>query len=91
MNFFRSEEHLRNWKDFQESKKAGIISLNDAMQLFSVPFFTKRREPEYFSYAAKYAVHMIATMEILENAGAFWRLKWFERIVFSLVLKLKLE
>jgi len=89
MNFFRSEEHLRNWKDFQESKKGGIISLDAAMRLFSVPFFTRRREPEYFSHAAKYAAGMIAAMETLDNAGSFWRLKWFERIVFSLVLRLK--
>ena len=89
MNFFRSEEHLRNWKGYQENKKEGIITLSDAMRLFSRPFFTKRREPDYFSHMAKYAADMIATMSTLQNAGSYWRLKWFEKLVFSLVLKFK--
>jgi hypothetical protein len=89
MNFFRSEEHLRNWKGYQESKKEGIIALSDAIRLFSGPFFTKRSEPDYFSHMAKYAADMIATMATLENAGSYWRLKWFEKLVLSLVLKLK--
>jgi hypothetical protein len=89
MNFFRSEEHLRNWKGYQENKKEGIIALSDAMRLFSRPFFTKRRAPDYFSHMAKYAADMIATMSTLQNAGSYWRLKWFEKLVFSLVLKFK--
>ena len=89
MNFFRSEEHLRNWKGYQEDKKEGIIALSDAIRLFSGPFFTKRSEPDYFSHMAKYAADMIATMATLENAGSYWRLKWFEKLVLSLVLKLK--
>jgi hypothetical protein len=89
MNFFRSEEHLRNWEGFQEIKKEGIIALSDAMRLFSGPYFTKRREPDYFSDKIRYAADMVATMDTLENAGSYWRLKWFEKIVFSLVVKLK--
>ena len=34
MNFFRSEEHLKNWEDYNEKNKGGIISLNDLMTLF---------------------------------------------------------
>jgi hypothetical protein len=89
MNFFRSEEHLRNWEGFQEINKEGIIALSDAMRLFSGPYFTKRREPDYFSHKIRYAADMVAAMDTLENAGSYWRLKWFEKIVFSLVVKLK--
>ncbi len=89
MNFFRSEEHLRKWEGFKKDGKEGIITLSDAMRLFSGPFFTKRREPDYFSHMAKYAADMIATMDTLENAGSYWRLKWFEKLILSLVMKLK--
>ena len=89
MNFFRSEEHLRKWEGFKEDKKEGIITLSDAMRLFSGPFFTKRREPDYFFHMAKYSADMIPIMDSLKNAGSYWRLKWFEKLVFGLVLKLK--
>jgi hypothetical protein len=89
MNFFRSEEHLRKWKDFKTGVKEGIITLSDAMKLFSGPFFTKRREPDYFSHMVKYSADMIQIMDSLKNAGSYWRLNWFEKLVFGLVLKLK--
>jgi hypothetical protein len=89
MNFFRSEEHLRNWKDFQENKKGGIIALSDLMQLFSGPYFTKRREPNYFSNMIQYTAAMIATLDTLKNAGLYWRLKWFEKLAFSFLIRLK--
>jgi len=90
MNFFRSEEHLRNWEGFQEKKKGGIIALSDLMRLFSGPYFTNRRDPNYFSHMSEYATVMIATLDSLENAGAYWRLKWFEKLGYSLALKLGL-
>jgi hypothetical protein len=90
MNFFRSEEHLRNWEGFKEKKKGGIIPLDDLMRLFSRPYFTNRREPDYFSHLGEYAADMVTTLDSLENAGAYWRLKWFEKLGFSLALKLGL-
>ena len=59
MHFFRSEEHLRNWKGFQEDKKGGIIALTDLMRLFSRPYFTKRTEPDYFSHMGEYMMDMV--------------------------------
>jgi hypothetical protein len=89
MNFFRSEDHLSKWEGFQEDKKEGIIALSDAMRLFSGPFFTKRREPDYLSHMARYVAEIIAIQDTLEHAGSYWRLKWFEKPIFSFVLKLK--
>jgi hypothetical protein len=89
MNFFRSEEHLRSWEGFRKGREGGMISLADAMRLFSGPFFTRRRESDYFSHMARYSAQMIPVMESLEHAGSYWRLKRLEKLVFSLVLKLK--
>ena len=67
MNFFRSEEHLRNWEGFQEKKKGGIIALNTLMKLFSGPYFTNRGRPDYFSHMSEY-MH-----GFLDNIGQPWR------------------
>jgi hypothetical protein len=87
MHFFRSEEHLRNWEGFEEQKKGGIIALSDLMRLFSGQYFTKRREPDYFSHIREYLTEMITTLDSLENVGSYWRLKWFEKLGLSLALK----
>jgi hypothetical protein len=90
MNFFRSEEHLRNWEGFNEKKKGGIITPSDLMQLFSGPYFTKRRELDYFSHMGEYLADMIASLDSLGNAGTYWRMGRLEKLGFSLARKLGL-
>ncbi|MDY6933422.1 MAG: hypothetical protein SVZ03_04270 [Spirochaetota bacterium] len=88
MNFFRSEEHLRNWEGFKEKKKGGIISLNTLMQLFSGPYFTNRRNPDYFSHMGEYTSDMLILLNKLENAGDYWRLNRLEKVGFYIGEKL---
>ena len=88
MNFFRSEEHLRNLDGFMEKNIGGKISLNDLMTLFSGSYFKNRRDPDYFLKMGGYFGETITTLGTLENAGSFWRLKWFEKLGFSLAVKL---
>ncbi|MEW6443358.1 MAG: hypothetical protein AB1640_20670 [bacterium] len=90
MNFFRSEEHLRNWKGFQEKTRAGIIPTADLMRLFSRPYFTNRRQPDYFSHMSEYLADMISTLDKLDNAGAYWRMGRLEKFAFSIAMKLGL-
>lgn len=87
MNFFRSEEHLQNWKGFK-NKTGGIITLKDLMRLFSRPYFKNRRQEDYLSHMGAYLLNMIATLGTLENAGSYWRMKWFEKLGVTLGLKL---
>jgi hypothetical protein len=90
MNFFRSEEHLRKWEGFQEKKKGGIIALSTLMKLFSGPYFTNRRNPDYFSHMGQYLADMISSLDRLENAGAYWRLGRLEKLGFSVGQRLGL-
>ena len=90
MNFFRSEEHLRKWQGFQEKKKGGIIAISDLMRLFSGPYFVNRRNPDYYSHMGKYLADMISQLDTLKEAGAYWRMKWFEKLGVSLGIKLGL-
>jgi hypothetical protein len=90
MNFFRSEEHLRRWEGFSEKKRGGIISPADIMQLFSGPYFTKRREVDYFSHMGAYLSDMIASLDSLGSAGTYWRLGRVEKLGVYLANKLGL-
>ena len=90
MNFFRSEEHLRNWEGFQEKRKGGIISLDSLMQLFSGPYFTNRSRPDYVSHMSEYMAEMLATLEKLPKAGDHWRMSPLEKFGFTLAMKLGL-
>ena len=90
MHFFRSEEHLRKWEGFNEKTKGGIIALRDLMRLFSGPYFTKRRELDYFSHMGDYLTDLIASLDFLDNAGSYWCMRRWEKLGFSLGRKLGL-
>jgi len=90
MNFFRSEVNITSHVGSDRKKEKGIISLDDLMKLFSGPYFTNRRQPDYFSHMGDYLPDMIATLDTLENAGSYWRMKWFEKLGVKLGVKLGL-
>lgn len=90
MNFFRSEEHLRRWEGYQESKKGGIISVNSLMQLFSGPFFTDRNKPDYVSRTSDVMADFIGELDKLQEAGDYWKLSAIEKFGFRMAMKLGL-
>ena len=90
MNFFRSEEHLRNWEGFEEKRKGGIISLDSLMQLFSGPYFTNRSGPDYVSHMSEYMADFMGELDKLPDAGNYWKLSSFEKAAFSLAMKMGL-
>jgi hypothetical protein len=75
MTFFRSEEHLRNWAQFDPATKEGIISLSDLVKLFSGSLFKRRMDPDYVSHMPEYRAEIVNDLQKLEKAGAFWQLQ----------------
>ncbi len=73
MNFFRSEEHVRNWARFDPSTVDGIIPLLDLVRLFSGPYFRRRMDLDWVSRKQEYARQMIATMIEIGKTGPFWK------------------
>ena len=73
MNLFRSEEHVRNGVGFDRLTEDGIIPLPDLIKLFSVDYFRRRLEPDYFSQRLKYRIGMIETLEEIGKTGPFWQ------------------
>jgi hypothetical protein len=88
MNFFRSEEHLRNWDGFSNRKEGGIIAIDALMWLFSGPYFTKRLEPDYMSHYGDYMEQMLSSLDQLKNAGSFWQIGPLEKAGFALGRKM---
>jgi hypothetical protein len=72
MNFFRSEEHIRNSARFTPETEDGIISLGDLVKLFSVKLMQRRLDPDYVTRSREYAREMVATLKEIGKAGPFW-------------------
>jgi hypothetical protein len=72
MNLFRSEEHIRNWAQFEAGTEEGIIPLDDLVKLFSGSYFTKRMEIGWVSHSREYAMEMLATLKEIGKTGPFW-------------------
>jgi hypothetical protein len=72
MTFFRSEEHLRSWVQFDPSTADGMIPLHDLMELFSGQMFRKRLDPDYFSHMREYAGEFMSTLQKIGKTSAFW-------------------
>lgn len=75
MTFFRSEEHLRNWAQFQAGTEEGILPLSDLLKLFSGQMFRRRLDPDYFSHMRQYGMEWITTLQEIGKVGPFWSLK----------------
>jgi hypothetical protein len=72
MHYFRSEEHLRNWADFDEEKAGGIISLSDLTKWFSIDMFSKRLDPDYVSRLQEYGPGFITKLQEIGKKGPYW-------------------
>jgi len=72
MHLFRSEEHVRNYPDFDPATEDGIISLLDLVKLFSCQYFRIRLDPDYFSKRLNYRAELTKTLKEIGKGGPFW-------------------
>ena len=72
MNLFRSEEHIRNWTQFDLSNEEGIIALKDLLKLFSCELFRRRMEPDYLSRRQDYVGEFWAMLTEMGKKRPFW-------------------
>ena len=72
MTFFRSEEHIRKWAQFDLRNEEGMISLEGLVKIFSGEFFRRRLEPDYFSHSQEYRKDRMATLKEIGKTGPFW-------------------
>jgi hypothetical protein len=73
MNFFRSEEHIRNWVRFDPATEDGVVPLNDLVKLFSCEYFRRRLDPDYFSERLQYRAEFLSILGEIGKTGPFWQ------------------
>ena len=71
MLFFRSEEHLRNWAQYDSATEGGISTLEGLLTMFSSNLFKKRMDSDYFSNMKAYVGELIAELRSNDKIGIF--------------------
>ncbi len=72
MNLFRSEEHVKNWAQYDSVSAESIMPLSNWAQTFSGPLFRNRLKPDYLAHIQEYAGEMILALKKFGKEGAFW-------------------
>ena len=72
MNLFRSEEHVHKFTLFDPGTEDGIMPLVDAIKLFSIEYFRRRLDPDYFSNRLDYRAEMFEVLKEIGKTGPFW-------------------
>ena len=49
MNLFRSEKHAKKWSGYKPGTDSAVLSLKQAMDLMSAPYFRERLNGHYIS------------------------------------------
>lgn len=52
MNLFRSEEHARNWSEFEAVHADTILPVTGWSEIFATPMFRNRPRPDFVSWLA---------------------------------------
>ena len=71
MLFFRSEEHLKNYAQYDPDTEGGISQVEGLLAMFSSNIFKKRMDPEYFSNMKTYLGELIAEVGSNDKIGVF--------------------
>ncbi len=73
MNLFRSEEHVRNWKQFDPASEDGIMPVAGFAQLFGIAMFRERLAPDYVLRLRDLAREFMPTLARLGRDVPFWQ------------------
>ena len=71
MLFFRSEEHLKNYVQFDPATEGGISQLEGLLAMFSTNLFKRRMDPDYFSNMKNFLGELIAEIGSIDKIGVF--------------------
>ena len=71
MLFFRSEEHLQNWTQYDPATKDGISQLDGLLTMFSSNVFKRRLDFDYITKMRDYVRELIGEMGNNDKVGTF--------------------
>ncbi|MDP2950577.1 MAG: hypothetical protein Q8P22_13725 [Chloroflexota bacterium] len=73
MNLFQSEEHVRNWSQYDPESADGTMPLADYVTLFSTALFRERLQPDYLLRLPQFLPEWMATLVRLGKTAPFWQ------------------
>ena len=74
MNLFRSEEHVRNWSQFNPDSAEAIAPLDDEVALFSIEAGKHRLDGDFISrWLPRLADERAEVTRRLGKSGPFWQ------------------
>jgi len=73
MLFFRSEEHLKNWAQYNPATEGGISQLEGLLSMFSSSLFKRRLDPGYFSSMKSYFGELFEDVAKNDKIGLFMK------------------
>ena len=73
MNLFRSEEHAKRWSAYKPEAAAGLLKIEQLMEMFSAPLFRQRLSGSYISNLRTHAAATAAVFKQVTNDSPFWR------------------
>ena len=71
MLFFRSEDHLKKWAQYDPATEGGISQLEGLLTMFSSNIFKRRLDPDYFSNMKTYLHELIAELGGNDKIGVY--------------------
>jgi len=71
MLFFRSEDHLNNWAQYDPATEGGISQLEGLLTMFSSNIFKRRMDSDYFSNMKTYLGELIGEVGSNHKIGVF--------------------
>jgi hypothetical protein len=72
MNLFRSEEHVKNWSQYDPISEEAIMPVADWAYVFSGPLFRNRLEPDIIARTPEYYAEGSGRLAELGKTGPFW-------------------
>lgn len=73
MNFFRSEEHVRAWPDFDPASEDAIMSVADWARCFATEACRTRLAPDTLTRQQAYGAQLLEVLAELGRDGPRWR------------------
>ena len=73
MVFFRSEEHLKKWAQYDPATQDGTSQLEGLLAMFSSNLFKRRMDPDYFSNMKIYFGELFSEIGSNDKIGVFMK------------------
>lgn len=73
MGLFRSEEHVRTWRDFAPGSEEATMPVRDWAQCFAITACRTRLEPDTLTRQLTFRTELLAALAELGRDGPFWR------------------